>query len=200
VACVFAHFAFYLQRLLHTRDCNCTNKPKGTILDDLEDSDNQRDEEQGFETIVNDDNHSHGPILSVESTDTEDTEETHHNNTSLESGISIDSTTHCLVCLERLENIVSWSTNANCGHVFHHACIKEWLLTHADCPLCRCTFLPVDNNNKHGNFETWTMQWKMRMTTTYCTCTNGLQQTTACIPRRTWHPRIRKDELEQLRS
>jgi hypothetical protein len=41
-------------------------------------------------------------------------------------------------------DLVSWSPNTNCEHVFHHSCIKEWLIKKKCCPNCRQTFLPVD--------------------------------------------------------
>jgi Ring finger domain len=31
-----------------------------------------------------------------------------------------------------------------CDHVFHHECIKQWLLYHECCPYCRITVLPMD--------------------------------------------------------
>jgi hypothetical protein len=43
----------------------------------------------------------------------------------------------CPICMEGLElgDAVSWSPNEKCSHVFHHECIKEWLLKHVECPL-----------------------------------------------------------------
>lgn len=43
----------------------------------------------------------------------------------------------CSICMAEfaLGDVVSWS-NA-CDHVFHHHCIKEWLLIHEECPNCR---------------------------------------------------------------
>ena len=45
----------------------------------------------------------------------------------------------CPICYDELSigDIVSWSPNPSCNHVFHHACIKEWLLQNEGCPFCR---------------------------------------------------------------
>jgi hypothetical protein len=52
----------------------------------------------------------------------------------------------CPICMEvfQVDEIVSWSPNEKCSHVFHHECIKEWLLRHGTCPLDREVFLPID--------------------------------------------------------
>ncbi|KAL7563960.1 hypothetical protein ACA910_017573 [Epithemia clementina (nom. ined.)] len=54
----------------------------------------------------------------------------------------------CPICFDDfcIGDIVSWSPNPSCIHVFHHACIKEWLLKHEGCPFCRTTFLPIDED------------------------------------------------------
>jgi hypothetical protein len=53
----------------------------------------------------------------------------------------------CSICFDILQvgDIASWSAEQSaCAHVFHHCCIKEWLLKHEGCPYCRCTFLAID--------------------------------------------------------
>jgi hypothetical protein len=56
----------------------------------------------------------------------------------------------CPICMEafQLDEIVSWSPNEKCSHVFHHECIKEWLLRHGSCPLDREIFLPIDEHQQ----------------------------------------------------
>lgn len=57
-----------------------------------------------------------------------------------------DEERECPVCMSPLQvdDIVSWSANPLCSHVYHHECIKEWLLRHTECCLCKHTMLPVD--------------------------------------------------------
>ena len=50
----------------------------------------------------------------------------------VESGAScVSSSMECPICLEKFSTgqIVSFSANPTCSHVFHHKCIKEWLRT-----------------------------------------------------------------------
>jgi len=59
---------------------------------------------------------------------------------------SCDEERECAICMEDLKvgDIVSWSPNTNCEHIFHHRCVKEWLVKKTCCPCCRETFLTVD--------------------------------------------------------
>lgn len=52
----------------------------------------------------------------------------------------------CAICLEkfRIGEAVSWSCDIKCQHVFHHACLRNWLLRRIRCPCCRTIVLPVD--------------------------------------------------------
>lgn len=56
----------------------------------------------------------------------------------------------CAICMElfSIDDVVSWSPNidASCRHVFHHECIKEWLLQSGHCPCCREFILPFDED------------------------------------------------------
>jgi hypothetical protein len=51
----------------------------------------------------------------------------------------------CSICLEmyRLGDTICVSNVAECNHVFHQACISEWLWTHDQCPLCRTDLMIV---------------------------------------------------------
>jgi Ring finger domain len=89
----------------------------------------------------------------------------------------------CPICLQDLQvnQIVSWSTNPSCQHVFHHECIKEWLLRRIDCPFCRETFLPVDayrGKDKHVHMDDMLTQHTRRNTTTFYCIQEGL----VCVP------------------
>ena len=55
----------------------------------------------------------------------------------------------CSICMESFahNDLVSWSPSTECNHVFHHACIKTWLLHHECCPYCRVCLLSVDQRN-----------------------------------------------------
>lgn len=68
-------------------------------------------------------------------------------------GIEVAAPLECAICLEAFvpDEIVSWSANPKCSHVFHHDCIKSWLLSHTDCPFCRKTILSVDAADPASN-------------------------------------------------
>ncbi|GAX25535.1 hypothetical protein FisN_28Hh003 [Fistulifera solaris] len=77
---------------------------------------------------------------------TESTSKTDGDHSSQSSDIEEGHRDECSICFEvfRPEEIVSWSPEPNCQHVFHHHCIKEWLLQKKECPFCREIFLPID--------------------------------------------------------
>jgi uncharacterized protein YbaR (Trm112 family) len=54
-------------------------------------------------------------------------------------------------------DIVSYNFSASCTtHLYHHSCIKEWLLHHVSCPACRQTYLPIDETCHASGKETLT--------------------------------------------
>ena len=52
----------------------------------------------------------------------------------------------CSICMERFKvgDNISLSPVEGCHHVFHHDCIREWLLRRTGCPCCRVIMLPID--------------------------------------------------------
>lgn len=51
--------------------------------------------------------------------------------------------TTCVICLEPLDTD-NVKLN-NCSHVFHMACITEWLIRKRECPMCRQSSRPIEN-------------------------------------------------------
>jgi Ring finger domain len=105
----------------------------------------------------------------------------------------------CPICMETFSvgDIVSWSPNTktSCTHVFHHECIKEWLLRSGNCPCCREVVLPIDapdfqnhlnsnnennkddtnrNNNTNSLLKELSILRSKKAATTYYCLTHGL--------------------------
>ena len=66
----------------------------------------------------------------------------------------------CIICMEGFEvgDKVSFSPAEGCHHVFHHHCLRQWLLRKSACPCCRVIMLPIDrpepkDRNEAGNDE-----------------------------------------------
>lgn len=58
----------------------------------------------------------------------------------------------CSICLKEylMDEEIAWSNNSDCNHMFHLACIEEWLLRHDECPCCRQNYLgPLSQNCDH---------------------------------------------------
>jgi len=97
-----------------------------------------------------------------------------------------DDRNECSICYETFHrgDVVSWSPASawnECGHVFHHECVKEWLLHHDSCPCCRTVFLPVDQSNSDNKsscpqqpLREWIEQRAHRVRTTYYCLQEGL--------------------------
>jgi Ring finger domain len=49
----------------------------------------------------------------------------------------------CAICLSsfKIDQLVCESVGLQCVHMFHAACMKQWLLRHDSCPICRKTYL-----------------------------------------------------------
>jgi len=43
----------------------------------------------------------------------------------------------CSICLEELERNSRDNVALVCSHVFHRDCVKHWIATHSNCPVCR---------------------------------------------------------------
>lgn len=71
-------------------------------------------------------------------------EEDHSESTDGDDGDIMNK--QCTICLEKFKvgEVVSWSCDERCQHVFHHECLREWLLRRIRCPCCRTIVLPVD--------------------------------------------------------
>ena len=95
----------------------------------------------------------------------------------------------CPICFEEFQvgDIVTFSPNeSECSHVFHHKCIKEWLLRNTGCPFCRKVCIPTDlvhrdtdNNNttsesKEQRLKEFQRQHNQRSATTIFCQTQGL--------------------------
>jgi Ring finger domain len=113
----------------------------------------ERNKDDPDDVVVNRQRCTTEPLLDLDEED--DAED--NNSSSNESSSSDEEQHHhhgavggvkeCSICFEKLRvnEIVSWSPHhPDCPHVFHHACIKEWLLHNSGCPTCRATFLPID--------------------------------------------------------
>jgi len=54
-----------------------------------------------------------------------------------------DQNSECVVCLENFK-VGDTATRIACGHLFHEDCVKTWLASSNQCPICRYE-LPTDN-------------------------------------------------------
>lgn len=79
----------------------------------------------------------------------------HDDESALESdtGFPIHRFFECPICLDplRIGDIVSRTKSAKlscCPHVFHHSCIKSWLLKNDTCPTCRANMMTRNEESK----------------------------------------------------
>ena len=79
-----------------------------------------------------------------------------------ENNITINRHNHnneCPICLNHFHigQIVSMSpkdtskASCSCQHIFHHVCIKEWLLKHNTCPSCRQVYFQDHDDDENMN-------------------------------------------------
>ena len=45
--------------------------------------------------------------------------------------------TECSICLEAYKPAETIACTKACGHQFHSKCLRQWLLAHDQCPMCR---------------------------------------------------------------
>lgn len=57
--------------------------------------------------------------------------------------LSIYSPKTCPICMEsyHTDDEIAWSSNEECAHAFHLACIMKWLMNNSNCPMCRSKFV-----------------------------------------------------------
>lgn len=109
-----------------------------------------------------------------------------------------DEPRECPICMSTLKagEIVSWSANEKCNHTYHHQCIKEWLLRHVDCCLCKEVFLPVDEKkgkDKQSALQELSCRYAASSATSYFCEKRGLVR----IPRSVRCTRAELVQLEQ---
>jgi hypothetical protein len=102
--------------------------------------------------------------------------------TSIDDDEDTASRAGCLICMEEFAvgSAVSWSPReGGCQHVYHAACIREWLLRHMDCPYCRQMMFPFDNSARRqikdrAKIRMYANERTRRFDATQCCQTHGL--------------------------
>mmetsp|Transcript_12035 Transcript_12035/g.26334 ORF Transcript_12035/g.26334 Transcript_12035/m.26334 type:complete len:145 (-) Transcript_12035:580-1014(-) len=61
----------------------------------------------------------------------------------------------CIICMMDYEvgDLVSWSRHQECRHAFHYHCLRSWLMTHQDCPICRRSYFVEAGEGETGARE-----------------------------------------------
>ena len=92
----------------------------------------------------------------------------------------------CPICLDEFHDgdEICVSQNQQCRHVFHHVCIKEWLLRHEECPCCRNNFLM---NTTSANIQQQKQQRRRRRRQESLRLRNG-------HPTTEWNPSNEEEE------
>ena len=69
----------------------------------------------------------------------------------------------CLVCVEE-QRLGSTACKLSCGHLYHRACLVEWLQKHCTCPVCRYELETDDieyERERKGRMQTRKMRFRM---------------------------------------
>ncbi|CAF3460394.1 unnamed protein product [Rotaria socialis] len=64
----------------------------------------------------------------------------------------------CAICLENFDPLSEVKQLPICHHVFHVNCLTEWLLRHANCPMCRTAIIPSIQRTPTSIFNNYWMQ------------------------------------------
>lgn len=51
--------------------------------------------------------------------------------------IEVNEESQCSICLEKVMPIATRIVITHCKHIFHAACLKPWIVTRRNCPMCR---------------------------------------------------------------
>lgn len=118
-----------LQIILQSIICKNLNGMKTSSIDDSI----VNDEEQGNNMTSN------GIVSSALNDETPSASQSNGPNINLPN---VYSTMSCPICCESYlsDDSIAWSKNNTCNHVYHEACIINWLLKHDECPLCRRSY------------------------------------------------------------
>jgi hypothetical protein len=127
-----------------------------------------------------------------------------------------DNGKECPICMNTFceGDIVSWSANEKCSHVYHHECIKEWMLRRTECPCCRGTFLACDDilvdDKTEEELEEMSERYKSRSSATFYCLHEGLislPPVVRCTPnekkelkKRIFDSTVKREELLSLRG
>eukprot|EP00523_Entomoneis_sp_CCMP467_P002285 CAMPEP_0168748246 /NCGR_PEP_ID=MMETSP0724-20121128/16076_1 /TAXON_ID=265536 /ORGANISM="Amphiprora sp., Strain CCMP467" /LENGTH=525 /DNA_ID=CAMNT_0008796067 /DNA_START=57 /DNA_END=1634 /DNA_ORIENTATION=+ len=91
----------------------------------------------------------------------------------------------CIVCLNSYNqgDVIAWSPNPQCQHIFHRDCITEWLQKNVSCPVCRNPFLNDNHPDEdgtgtiHGSANDWTQLNTTTTTSSTATTTTAAAST-----------------------
>ncbi|KAG7340943.1 ring finger domain containing protein [Nitzschia inconspicua] len=119
---------------------------KGTTTQQRGNNNTARSDQQQRQECPKKENRESEQTMSWSGSDHDDIESGSFCSSEEEEDTVIDEKTSCSICLEKFKigDKVSWSSNVQCNHTFHHSCVREWLLRNSDCPNCREYVLLVD--------------------------------------------------------